>query len=506
MTHTPRYTIRRQVLEVKTAHAQTAPPQLHEQVKALYNQYFLPVIERCCAAVDDPYQHIRLDNIVIDLDAVDLLNPSPKWVEKAIKTLENSLMHAFSSASVAPQPSILDAAQAKNSDANTPIFSGQVLPPQYANTPIAEFLRHFLITGQLPWWADAADRAAIDTAVLESLDANKQQELRAFLPLLKETYYRTRFIRNLQDSTLKRLCEVILQKKWDEQDFMPSLQGKNLAYRLAFWEKIWVLIAHLDNYNFNNIFTETITDPLSKTSQTNDLENKNSVEQQGIDNMGSLIEAAIKNTPPQYVDLKKGSSDTEAHTDPAVNNKPLHLPKPPSAPVSADDRFYSQNAGLVLLSPYLLPLFEHNNWVSDKQFVSNEAANLAVSMLQFLADGQDEAPEFLLTLPKILCGLDPDALHTPERWLTDEEKTDAETFLEAILENVPELGLKTPNALRGSFLLRQGILRPIDNHWTLHVAVETYDLVLHKIPWNFQIIKLPWMKMPIFVDWTLPNY
>ena len=167
------------------------------------------------------------------------------------------------------------------------------------------------------------------------------------------------------------------------------------------------------------------------------------------------------------------------------------------------DTLYLYNAGLILLAPFLPQLFEGLGWIQDKRFTDKDKTQLAVQLLQYLCDGQDEPPEYQLSLNKILCGLHPQILYTPERLLLNIEKEQAEALLQAVVGHAAALGLKTPDALRGSFLLRKGTLESAGTHWLLRVETETWDILLPRIPWNYQIVKLPWMEVPIYVEWEV---
>ncbi len=37
--------------------------------------------------------------------------------------------------------------------------------------------------------------------------------------------------------------------------------------------------------------------------------------------------------------------------------------------------------------------------------------------------------------------------------------------------------------------------------WELHPHTKTFDVLLDKLPWGVQIIKLPWMKTSLFCKW-----
>jgi len=160
--------------------------------------------------------------------------------------------------------------------------------------------------------------------------------------------------------------------------------------------------------------------------------------------------------------------------------------------------------GVILLAPFLSRLWTQLGWATERGFADTDTAWLAVQLIQYLCDGQAETPpEYCLALPKILCGFRPDAVFEPPRALNDAERTEGDALLQAVLEHVPGLGLKTTGALRGSFLMRRGVLRPGDFQWLLTVEKETYDIVLQKVPWGFQVLKFPWMAVAVFVEWEV---
>lgn len=514
MTKPSRHIIRRQVLEVVSSKVETEASQLQEQAKMIYNKYFLPAIERCFAKIDIPNRHIRLDCFVIDIDKGDLINLDTVWLEKAVQKLEHDLMQALEAASNSNPTKLGDGSNSPElpsnfvqsnkvgeslqkdkkradlsstfgtqnnrnlSDSDTPL---SFLSTQIPLSPLNELLSYFLTTGQLSWWADESDRQIIDKTVIELLEKQPQN----VLVWLKNDYYRARFMRHVSDETLILLCETI-EIEWVKNinNVKKGLKTyTNQTERILFWEKIFIEIGILEN-------------------------NEVSIDKANLNHSINILE----NTPPQYSPekgIKKIDKEAQQESENAIINRGGGNKKKSEQPLitkTVDEHLYIQNAGLVLLAAYLPMFFENSGWVVEKKFIDEEKAEMAVQVLQYLADGQDDTPEFLLALPKILCGFTPDALLSPERGLNDEEKEEADSFLMAILENTPELGLKTPDALRGSFLLRQGVLEQTESQWILHVEVETFDLILHKIPWNFQITKLAWMKMPIFIDWALPNF
>ena len=169
---------------------------------------------------------------------------------------------------------------------------------------------------------------------------------------------------------------------------------------------------------------------------------------------------------------------------------------------NSSDEIYISNAGLVLLWVFLQRFFEIQGLLEGKSFRDFEAQSRAVRLLQFLADGEEEeAPEFLLPLNKILCGMPLDEAPHPQPPLTKEEREACEEVLTAAIESAPIMGKVSFDGLRHSFLLREGVLRKQSGYWLLRVEKETHDIVLGRLPWPFNFIKLPWMGSSVQVEW-----
>ena len=165
------------------------------------------------------------------------------------------------------------------------------------------------------------------------------------------------------------------------------------------------------------------------------------------------------------------------------------------------DELYIANAGLAMLWPFLPGFFEGLGLLADRQFVDGAAAQRGVGLLHYAATGERTFPEYVLALNKVLCGMDPTDLVEVDPPLTDEEVETCDDLLRAVIVQAPILGEMTVSGLRGTFLLRPGVLRVRDGAWLLQVERMSYDLVLDRFPWTWQWVRLPWMEMPLRVEW-----
>lgn len=182
------------------------------------------------------------------------------------------------------------------------------------------------------------------------------------------------------------------------------------------------------------------------------------------------------------------------------------LPKPlapkPALTIQEGANWFIQHAGIVLLHPFLPQFFGGLGLLDGKNFKDDAARHRAVHLLHYLATSETGLPEFMLLLPKILCGL---PFEEPmERFIefTDTELSECEDLLKAVIKNWGALGNASPAALREAFLNRDGKLEMRANGWHLIVERQTIDILLNKLPWGIGFIKLPWMEGFLQVEWN----
>ncbi len=167
------------------------------------------------------------------------------------------------------------------------------------------------------------------------------------------------------------------------------------------------------------------------------------------------------------------------------------------------------NAGLVLLTPYLPRLFGMLGLAGERAFHDEAAAVRGVLVLQWLATGQTDAPEPTLLLNKLLCGL-PFEQPVPRDWTPTAAERDAvEGLLGAVIQHWRVLGSTSVGGLQETFLRRAGRLS-LDpgaveagdsEAWRLAVEPGTFDMLIDRLPWGYSTVKFPWMERVLHVDW-----
>ncbi|MBV4360546.1 contractile injection system tape measure protein [Pinibacter aurantiacus] len=159
------------------------------------------------------------------------------------------------------------------------------------------------------------------------------------------------------------------------------------------------------------------------------------------------------------------------------------------------------NAGICLVAAYLPSFFKNMHLLEDKKFKSISHAMQAMYLIAYLAEGATKHKEYLLQFNKILTGFavtDPVA-HMPR--LPSGYKKEADALLTAIIENWKALRNTSINGFRQSFLQRNGLLTDNGDSWTLQVERKGHDVLIDSVPWSFSMIRFPWMRKPVVVEW-----
>jgi hypothetical protein len=166
-----------------------------------------------------------------------------------------------------------------------------------------------------------------------------------------------------------------------------------------------------------------------------------------------------------------------------------------------EEGLFGKYAGLILLHPFLGTLFAHCGLFEEGRFVAVEARRQAIFLLYYLATGQKEGPEYELLFPKLFCGY---GLEEPLPVMTDlADGCYAEA--DALLEMVPQRWDKMKNvsagALREGFLQRGGKMVNRRDRLVLVMEASAIDVLLDYLPWNLTIVKFPWLKELLYVEW-----
>lgn len=392
---------------------------------------------------------LRIDKIELDIEGLDFQQMDAEWAAKVEPRLREAVARALKEA------------------------ASEALQPE---ADAAEQLLFFLKTGRLPWQADAGNREAIPALLRQLTAAAGSVPATLSRWIAQNLTAQSRLIGHADDESLlawmeKTAGQRIAQRIRQTWQSVRHLYVASPAARQRFWHEVWAAVSLYDDESGQAQAMEALEKRFTANTHT--------------------PTAANTSVPPSEKPLGE-------KRDPGRKR----LSAEPDTPSSPDEAWPIPNAGAVLLAPFLPALWTQLGWTADKRFMDEDSTWLAVQMMAFLCDGQEGLPpEYQLTLPKILCGLPSGACFNPARDLNEAERAEGEALLKSLLEQAPGLGLRSTPALRGSFLWREGLLRAGAAYWQLQVAAETHDILLNRLPWNFQIIKHPWMETAIYVEW-----
>lgn len=167
-----------------------------------------------------------------------------------------------------------------------------------------------------------------------------------------------------------------------------------------------------------------------------------------------------------------------------------------------EEMLFLNNAGLVLLTPFIQTLFERAGIIENHNFISDEKRSMGVLLLLHAATGESklEIPELLL--PRVLCGLSIGQKMDYNSKPGEQNIELVEGLLESVIEQWKVMASTSLEGLRESFIQRPGKLINEDDRFILKVERKAFDILLDQLPWSINIIKLPWMSNPIYVNWN----
>jgi hypothetical protein len=416
--------------------------------------------------------------------------------------------------------------------------------------------------GYLPWNAIKIN-AEWHNEVLEAFAVEFDSVTALRQLITANEYARKRIIHQHEDKFLRQLIEVLTaEKQKDLLAFNEELtkiiwkageaQNKNRATGISkVQEKVWSLVligAAKKEKNLTggrwarNILTTLIKDKQTAISIMSDLQDRlklmlplivelisqknflSDQEPQGKDKDQQTPKQKTRkkreNTIEQRInDLQTGNDSTPKsdQTGNLINNRDKETKheiteienvispeatknKEPASRVDAEGIFIV-NAGVVLLHPFLKQFFETTRLTEQKEFINNDTQQRALYLLHYLAAGNATPEEHELTIAKVLCAYDFAETVPKNIILSKAEFTEADQLLEAVISQWTILKSTSIAGLREGFLQRNGKLYRKNDNLYLQVEIGSIDMLLDYLPWNLSIIKLPWMKEMLRVEW-----
>ncbi|WP_372947682.1 contractile injection system tape measure protein [Mariniphaga sp.] len=160
-----------------------------------------------------------------------------------------------------------------------------------------------------------------------------------------------------------------------------------------------------------------------------------------------------------------------------------------------------QNAGLVLIHPFLKTFFKAVDFLNEKGQIKNSAVHVAIQTLHFLATGSDDFFEGNLVFEKFLCGMPLKMSVEKESLLSEKVKAESLQLLAEVIRQWAALKNTSPEGVRQMFFQRNGKLVQKDSNFKLIVERKAQDILLDKLAWNISLVKIPWLNELLYIEW-----
>lgn len=476
MTHS----IRRHHLHIRVNGTEADGLALHNRLPDWCRNRLFPAIESALDRCVPATEHWSLERLEIDVGEIALDRLEQDLPELVGRALEKSLRLL--------QPPAGNFAAATAGDIR------QRPTPQR----IEEAWVYFLTTGTLPWGLRLPAGENLERTLLRIWRENpSSRHSGAVLAALASASARQRLVRQFSEAflaiLLKRLApglETIMANIMRQLNPVELPAEPVKAFSRQLWEAAFALMASSGPYTEARIIRAAWRQLPVTAIQRHYLATL-------LERSWPGVTGKPENQPP---DQRFPASENTINANARSPDGRVSEDARPDQHPEAAEGIYIENAGLVLLHPFLPRFFQALGIASEGEVILQPER--ALCLLHFLTTGQRIAPEHELVLPKILCNIPLTAPVEADMDLTDSETEEATALLEAVIGHWNVLKNTSIDGLRGTFLLRAGkITRRDDGDWRLQVESKAFDILMDQLPWGISMIKLPWMPRMLWVEW-----
>jgi len=459
-----------------------------EEIKALV----LPMVEQELAKLGYTDEDIVCDRIELNLESPT----KDGWHEALGQQISENIQEAVAQASLMNTADQLLDTEGQN-QTNTTLEPANDASPRKRLTPIAPSqnallvpMKHFLTYGLLPTTGNTVfanyqelEARWLETEAIADLNAALLHELE------QQPHLRKRFLNQasvafklsvLESSTALELLHFVVA--------VTAIEPPKTALRKKLWETLFTAaekqkksLAAWMPY-FAKKATVQVQAELKLIAK--ELTNYDSIPQPLRRQIVELVTVATAAKPVMQ---------QEETTLPSIKN----TVEIEGIPVN--------NAGIVLLSPFLPTLFQNLKLIDAKnQWASEQEQVEAIYLLHYLAKGTFEATEDELFLAKIITAFPLDevlpVLEEPP--VFENLEKELEGLLGVIQENWRPMRNCTWEGLQRDFLSRAGTLQETDdNQYLLTPETHGLDVLLPHIEWGIGMMKYSWMEGFVIVEW-----
>ncbi|MXO04514.1 contractile injection system tape measure protein [Flavobacterium sp. HBTb2-11-1] len=302
----------------------------------------------------------------------------------------------------------------------------------------------------------------------------------------------------------KKLDQVIVKEKEKETELNTASNNQEILQTETELKNTTETLNKANNENKTEIENTANGENKSKI-ETERIEKNNENPASGSDLIVSVSQdtAVIdndKNIEALSNDSKSETTNTDEKT---IDKKDLSFEKRNKEDNLLDEDLnglYVDNAGLVLIHPFLKSLFENCKLLNKDNTINDP--EVAAHLLHYAATGKEQDYENAMVFEKFLCNIPIAEPIERNIELSEEMKKEVLTMLQAVLSNWDIIKKSSAELLQNEFLQRPGKLNINgDESPVITMERKTQDILLDKLNWNLSIIKLAWKKRIIYVNW-----
>ncbi|MDV7698771.1 contractile injection system tape measure protein [Chryseobacterium soli] len=356
---------------------------------------------------------------------------------------------------------------------------------------------YFLEKGSMPWWNSDKKSTCLEPTVFDSLILVRNFQ-KSIIPILPKKNVQERIINQLSNEQIAQLCLAILKNKEFkinvESDTIHLISKLNHTDRITVWRLVLNVVSEYLGPS-NSSLREYLLQQIATLETAGLTQTKN-----GSQNWKTVVKIFpfIKENEI-FERIKDNAAYTDENTGTSMET--IHQEQPTVyEDVSQNNGQYVQNAGLILIHPFIKTFFEDCGLLHPKtqQLLDPE---LCAHILHYIATGKTNAPEHDMVFEKFLCNIPVNQTINRHIKLSRKHKSQAKKVIESVQHNWPPMKTSSVALLQNEFFQRSGKLVATDYDYNLTIERKTQDILLDRLAWGIGLIKLPWQEKFIFVNW-----
>jgi len=515
-----KHLIHRQVLDFHYSDERKAKAAMGQWGERFQTEW-VPILEEVLDELDQKGKWYRLEKVELDLGNIQ------EKIEPEV--LRGKLKEALKTQLLRQIPELREQNKEPKIDDSR--------QPNDESKPL-ELLIYLLQFGRRPWWASNSKKEGIKD-LIKQLVSDKSKPFLVWLQ--SESFIEEmvdRLINHIEPDEIQKMLSLAFPKKRKETQSLvnaliatlsPEITPKSelkkfltkqiagaffipenqLEHPVSSWFKIWLFKPktgfHPPYEAFWELLAWLIPADFLQKSKTKILENvwfkwtQTSTYQNPLD---SKIRRTISTSggKENFLEFLKNKRAIQKLSRKKELQK-RQIRSASSEKLELDETFPISNSGLVLAAPFLPYFFKGLGLVENKEFVSPEAQNRGVLLIQALLDDSYFYEESDLLLNKILCGIDPSQPIEVNFSPTDREKEEIQNLLDSMVARWTALKSTSGTSMARGFFPREGSLKRLDKGYQLAIPRISIDILLNRLPWTIGIIKLPWMIETLYTEW-----